>query len=160
MSHLGERCDTDTALLAELYSLVEASQSEEPSPQACLKTLIPRRILALSGDRLDRMNWTVCWGAAAWGRSTSHIAQTGSSGSSSAIKLIDLPLATELYRKQFRIERQILARLYRIHSSLACSMAESARTVSCTLPWIISMEYPSSNYCEQNQLLCEIGCSC
>jgi len=28
-----------------------------------------------------------------------------------AIKLIDLPLATDLYRKQFRLERQILARL-------------------------------------------------
>ena len=57
------------------------------------------------------MRFSRCWDAAGWARSTWRDARTGSTERQVAIKLVDLPLATEILFERFRQERQIVAGL-------------------------------------------------
>jgi eukaryotic-like serine/threonine-protein kinase len=151
MSRLEERCDTDTALLAELYSLVEASQSEEAlssemSEKANIQENFAPKRRSIGPYELDNLLGRGGMGAVY----LAHRAD-GQFRQQLAIKLIDLPLATELYRKQFRIERQILARL--THPFIARLLDGG---VSENGELYLAMEYIDGisilTYCEQNHL--------
>jgi len=151
MSHLEERCDKDTALLAELYSLVEASQSEEAltssmSEEANIQEDSAPKRRSIGPYELDRLLGRGGMGAVY----LAHRAD-GQFRQQLAIKLIDLPLATDLYRKQFRIERQILARL--THPFIARLLDGG---VSENGELYLAMDYVDGisilNYCEQNHL--------
>jgi tetratricopeptide (TPR) repeat protein len=104
-------CDGDATLHAELYSLIKATQAEEAltssmSEQARFQDdSVPRR-RRIGPYELDRLLGRGGMGAV-------YLAHRvdGQFRQQLAIKLIDLPLSTDLYRKQFRLERQILAQL-------------------------------------------------
>jgi serine/threonine protein kinase len=111
MSFLEQKCDGDPALMSELYSLLEASQAEEDlassmSEEACVGEDSASKHRWIGPYELDRLLGRGGMGAVY----LAHRAD-GQFRQQLAIKLIDLPLATDLYRKQFRSERQILARL-------------------------------------------------
>jgi serine/threonine protein kinase len=105
---LQRRCNGDDALRAEVQSLLEATDSEEI---VTLKFLADGSISqsenrVIGPYRLDKLLGRGGMGAVY----LSHRAD-GEFHKQVAIKLIDLPHASDLYRDQFRIERQILARL-------------------------------------------------
>lgn len=111
MSYLERECNGDAALLAELYSLLEATQAEETlassmSEQGTCHEHSNPELRSIGPYQLDRLLGRGGMGAVY----LAHRAD-GQFRQQLAIKLIDLPLATDLYRKQFRLERQILAQL-------------------------------------------------
>jgi tetratricopeptide (TPR) repeat protein len=108
---LEQTCEGDAGLVAELYSLLEANQAEEEltssmSDAARAQDDFSPKRRWIGPYELDRLLGRGGMGAVY----LAHRAD-GQFRQQLAIKLIDLPLATELYRKQFRVERQILARL-------------------------------------------------
>ncbi len=105
---LEESCAGDTLLMAELRSLLSACEEEE-----LLGTVRAdaSRVAAAGGRwvgpyRIERLLGRGGMGAVYLAqRADGHFEQQV------AIKVIDLPLATELFRERFRMERQILAGL-------------------------------------------------
>ena len=108
---LERKCDGDAALMAELYSLIEATEAEETLASIMSEEAhfqddpVPKR-KSIGPYELDRLLGRGGMGAV-------YLAHRvdGQFRQQLAIKLIDLPLSTDLYRKQFRLERQILAQL-------------------------------------------------
>ena len=103
-------CSGDHALLAEVTSLLEASETEArvglqrmAEAHAALRRALQRSIGPYQIDRLLGRG----------GMGAVYLAQRadGQFRQQVAIKLIDMPLATELFRERFRQERQILAGL-------------------------------------------------
>jgi eukaryotic-like serine/threonine-protein kinase len=151
MSFLEQRCGGDAALLAELYSLLEASEAEETltssmSEESRLQEDASPTRRCIGPYELDRLLGRGGMGAVY----LAHRAD-GQFRQQLAIKLIDLPLATDLYRKQFRSERQILARL--AHPFIARLLDGG---VSEEGELYLAMEYIDGisivRYCEQNHL--------
>jgi tetratricopeptide (TPR) repeat protein len=148
---LEQTCNGDAALIAELYSLLEASQAEEKLTSSMSAAddaqddLAPKRRW-IGPYELDRLLGRGGMGAVY----LAHRAD-GQFRQQLAIKLIDLPLATELYRTQFRVERQILARL--AHPFIA-RLLDGGVTEDGEL--YLAMEYIDGisivRYCEQNRL--------
>ena len=109
-SFIGACCNGDTALIAEVQSLLRACAEEElltggrvqPPPDGAPGNQ-PRRVGVYEIDRLLGRG----------GMGAVYLAHRvdGSFEQQVAIKLIDLPLATDLFRERFRQERQILAGL-------------------------------------------------
>src|SRR6516165_2433766 len=106
-----DRCEGNAILMVEVTSLLDACASEE--------LLAASRLLQLKIDattdqkrkrvgayEIDRLIGRGGMGAVYF----AHRAD-GNFEQQVAIKLIDLPLATDLFRERFRIERQILAGL-------------------------------------------------
>jgi tetratricopeptide (TPR) repeat protein len=103
-------CNGETELVAEVHSLLKACAAEElitasrrPEPGALPMQLARKRI---GPYEIDRLLGRGGMGAVYLG----HRAD-GQFEQQVAIKLIDLPLATDLFRERFRQERQILAGL-------------------------------------------------
>ena len=105
------QCHDDQELAAEVRSLLDACKAEEQltasrrlGPEAASDTQPGRK--RVGPYELDRLLGRGGMGAVY----LAHRAD-GQFEQRVAIKLIDLPLATELFRERFRQERQILAEL-------------------------------------------------
>jgi tetratricopeptide (TPR) repeat protein len=116
-SILESQCQGDDALRTEVLSLLEAHQAEQAltarwssKPPAGSDVALPSR--SLGPYRLDRLLGRGGMGAV-------YLAHRidGQYQQQVAVKLIDLPLATDLFRERFRQERQILAEL--VHPFIA-----------------------------------------
>ncbi|MGA7217645.1 MAG: protein kinase [Candidatus Sulfotelmatobacter sp.] len=145
------RCAGDADLISELNSLLRACAEEERVAVAC-------RAGGSSGDRkvndrkrlgfyeIDRLLGRGGMGAVY----LAHRAD-GQFERQVAIKLIDLPLATDLFRERFRQERQILAGLE--HPFIA-RLLDGGVTSEGEL--YLAMEYvngvPISRFCEEKKL--------
>jgi len=148
---LEDLCKGDPLLLEEVRSLLKASELEERTTTSCRLEAEtspealpgPRRIGPYELDRLvGRGGMGVVYLA--------HRAD-GQFEQQVAIKLIDLPFATDLFREQFRRERQILARLS--HPNIARLLDGG---VSEDGELYLAMEYadglPIQRYCMQHAL--------
>ena len=144
-------CQGDQELAAEVHSLLEACEAEETKTRSCLSgppaghelAAKPRRIGPYEIDRLlGRGGMGAVYLAH---RSDGHFEQRV------AIKLIDLPLATDVFRERFRQERQILAGLQ--HPYIA-RLLDGGVTQDGEL--FLAMEFvdgiPIDAYCEQQNL--------
>ncbi len=152
------RCQDDAELAAEVRLLIEASRQEEQqseagrtgsaaesgaNPGAADSNFAKRPI---GPYRLDRLIGRGGMGAVY----LAHRAD-GQFEQRVAIKLIDLPLATELFRERFRQERQILAGLQ--HPYIA-RMLDGGITADGDL--YLAMEYvdgvPIHRFCDSHNL--------
>jgi serine/threonine protein kinase len=102
---LEDRCGGDTALMAELRSLLDACEAEQMHGAAppSTETIPPPRIGPYAVDHL--------LGSGGMGAVYLAHRADGQFNQQVAIKVIDMPLATDLFRERFRTERQILAGL-------------------------------------------------
>ena len=144
-------CKGDARLLEEVRSLLKASELEELETASC-QSEAEKNPEALPGRRrigpyeLDRIVGRGGMGAVY----LAHRAD-GQFEQQVAIKLIDLPMATEFFREQFRRERQILAKLS--HPNIA-RMLDGGVSEDGEL--YLAMEYaaglPIQRYCTQHSL--------
>ena len=139
---LNLRCDGDTTLMEELRSLLAACEAEqshiEPAPAQPLRRIGPYRLERLLG--VGGMG-AVYFAARDDGQFEQDV----------AIKLIDMPLVTELGRERFRAERQILAGL--THPYIA-RLLDGGTTENGEL--YLAMEYiegsPLTRYADEQKL--------
>ena len=146
-----QRCEGDAILMVEVSSLLDACASEELLASARLQQ---SKIEANGGHdnkhvgayEIDRLIGRGGMGAVY----LAHRAD-GSFDQQVAIKLIDLPLATDLFRERFRQERQILAGL---SHPLIARLLDGGVT-SEGEPFLV-MEYvdgiPIHRFCQDNHL--------
>jgi len=145
------QCHGDGELAAEVRSLLEACQAEEhlsafsqARPDAAQDNFFRRR--RVGPYELDRLLGRGGMGAVY----LAHRAD-GQFEQKVAIKLIDLPLATDLFRERFRQERQILAALQ--HPYIA-RLLDGGVTAEGDL--YLAMEYvdgvPIHRFCEKQGL--------
>ena len=145
------RCHGDRELVAEVRSLLKACQAEERLTVS--RRLRPDAVQANQPGRkrvgpyeLDRLLGRGGMGAVY----LAHRAD-GQFEQKVAIKVIDLPLATELFRERFRQERQILAQLQ--HPYIA-RLLDGGVTAEGDL--YLVMEYvdgvPIHRFCEKERL--------
>ena len=150
-SILARRCGGDAALAAEVRSLLEAHQGERELATQCLDGPstgeAPFGRSGLIGPyQLDRLLGHGGMGAV-------YLAHRvdGQFQQQVAIKLIDQPLATDLFRERFRQERQILAGL--VHPYIA-RLLDGGITEEGEL--YLTMEYvdgvPIGPYCRERGL--------
>ncbi len=144
-------CAGDRGLLDEANSLLRASDEEErftagfvpPDPRNIPDPHIGRRI---GPYRLDRL-----LGRGGMGAVYLASRADGQFNQQVAVKLIDLPLASNLFRERFRLERQILAGLS--HPYIA-RMLDGGVSEDGEL--YLAMEYvnglPIQRYCAQHSL--------
>jgi eukaryotic-like serine/threonine-protein kinase len=153
---IAERCDGDATLMDEVKSLLKASEAEEHVTasrrrepgfmEAGLETETPLEQRRIGPYQLDRLLGRGGMGAV-------YLAHRvdGQFEQKVAIKLIDLPLATDFFRERFRMERQILAGLQ--HPFIARLLDGG---VSTDGDLYLAMEYvdgvPIHRYCETNKL--------
>jgi tetratricopeptide (TPR) repeat protein len=145
------RCDRDPALISEVLSLLRACAAEalataalSPIPGMKPGGLPPRK--RIGPYELDRLLGRGGMGAVYLAhRADGHFEQQV------AIKLIDLPLATDFFRERFRQERQILAGL---QHPLIARLLDGG--VSDEGDLYLAMEYvdgiPIHRFCEQKSL--------
>ena len=151
-SLLAFRCDGDATLADEVLSLLEAYQGERALAAHCLE--VPPAGEAPSGGtcligpyQLDRLLGHGGMGAV-------YLAHRidGQFQQRVAVKLIDQPLATDLFRERFRLERQILAGL--THPYIA-HLLDGGVTEDGEL--YLVMEYvdgiPIGRFCREHRLL-------
>jgi serine/threonine protein kinase len=150
-SVLEGQCHGDAELMAEVLSLLEAYQAE--------KVMASRwsTVMHAQDDFASRSRWIGPY-------QLDHLLGRGGMGAvylahridgqfqqQVAIKLIDLPLASDLFRERFRQERQILAGL--VHPFIA-RLLDGGVTEDGDL--YLAMEYvdgvPIQRYCRDNQL--------
>jgi hypothetical protein len=145
------RCQGDSILMAEVCSLLKACSEEELLALTRLRQSRiggyadqeKRRVGAYEIDRLIGRG----------GMGAVYVAHRadGNFEQQVAIKLIDLPLATDLFRERFRMERQILAGL---NHPLIARLLDGGVT-SEGEPFLV-MEYvdgaPIHKYCESRRL--------
>ena len=144
-------CRGDVTLMAEVHSLLKACAEEELLARARLRQSRlaahtdneKRRVGAYEIDRLI--------GRGGMGAVYMAHRADGNFEQCVAIKLIDLPLATDLFRERFRLERQILAGL---NHPLIARLLDGGVT-SEGEPFLV-MEYvdgvPIHRFCEEHQL--------
>ena len=144
-------CEGDERLLEEVGSLLKASEMEEQATASCQsevegsseRSSHRKRIGPYELDRLVGRGGMGCVYLA-------HRAD-GQFDQQVAIKLIDLPFLTDLFRERFRQERQILARLS--HPNIA-RMLDGGVSEDGEL--YLAMEYanglPIQRYCSEHSL--------
>lgn len=148
---IAERCSADLGFAAEVEALVKACETEEQitasrrlEPGTLREPLPERR--RVGPYEIDRLLGRGGMGAVY----LAHRAD-GQFDQQVAIKLIDLPLATDLFRERFRMERQILAGLQ--HPFIA-RLLDGGVTEDGDL--YLAMEYvdgtPIHTYCREKQL--------
>ena len=144
-------CGDDTALMQEVRSLVDASHAEEMlsaslSAEARFDADAIHAGQSVGRYRLDRLLGRGGMGAVY----LAHRAD-GEFEQQVAIKLIDFPLATNLFRESFRMERQILAGL--THPYIA-RLLDGGVTSDGEL--YLAMEYVDGisivRFCKENRL--------
>jgi tetratricopeptide (TPR) repeat protein/predicted Ser/Thr protein kinase len=145
------RCKGNRSLAAEVHSLLEACKAEENEAASCRLESEAGRKFAPESKRagpylLDRLLGRGGMGAVY----LAHRAD-GHFELKVAIKLIDLPLASEVFRDRFRQERQILAGLQ--HPYIA-RLVDGGVTQDGEL--YLAMEYvdgvPIHRFCEEQHL--------
>ncbi|MGO9274285.1 MAG: protein kinase domain-containing protein [Terriglobia bacterium] len=108
---IATRCDGDRELAAELRSLLKACTAEEQvTASRRLRPDAGRENLA-GGKRVGPYELDRLLGRGGMGAVYLAHRADGQFEQKAAVKLIDLPLATDLFRERFRQERQILAEL-------------------------------------------------
>jgi eukaryotic-like serine/threonine-protein kinase len=143
-------CNDDTALMQEVRFLIEASQAEERLSARLTEARINADEVGaarcVGPYQVDRLLGRGGMGAVY----LAHRAD-GEFRQQVAIKLIDFPLATDLFRDRFRMERQILAGL--THPYIARLLDGG---VSSNGELYLAMEYVEGvsivRFCKENQL--------
>jgi len=145
------KCSADSALADEARSLLEACEAEERMMAACRREPVgggdvPADRKRVGPYEIDRLLGRGGMGAVYLAhRADGHFEQKV------AIKLIDVPLASDLFRERFRQERQILAGLQ--HPYIA-RLLDGGVTAEGEL--YLAMEYvdgaPIHRYCEERHL--------
>ena len=141
----------DAILLEEVRSLLKASELEELVTASCRSE--SERSSEASSERRRLGPYELDGLIGRGGMGAVHLAHRadGQFDQQVAIKLIDLPFVTDLFRERFRQERQILARLS--HPNIA-RMLDGG--VSDDGELYLAMEYvdglPIQRYCEQHSL--------
>jgi tetratricopeptide (TPR) repeat protein len=148
---IAARCKGDRLMAAEVYSLLDACEAEE-TEAASLRTgqetgwKVKAESRRIGPYLLDSLLGRGGMGAVF----LAHRAD-GQFEQKVAIKLIDLPLATDLFRERFRLERQILAGLQ--HPYIA-RLLDGGVTPDGDL--YLAMEYvdgvPIHRFCEERNL--------
>jgi tetratricopeptide (TPR) repeat protein len=144
------RCDGDAAMMAEVTLLLRACEEEEQASRsrrdeeaAPAGSLQRKRVGPYEIDRL--------LGRGGMGAVYLAHRADGQFEQKVAIKLIDLPLATDLFRERFRQERQILAGL---HHPYIARLLDGGVTEGGDL--YLAMEYvdgvPIPRYCQDHHL--------
>ncbi|HEY2399939.1 MAG TPA: protein kinase, partial [Steroidobacteraceae bacterium] len=105
------RCGEDPALKAEVYSLLKACEEEELLASARLRQSRTDARIGLERKRVGAYEIDRLIGRGGMGAVYVAHRADGNFEQQVAIKLIDLPLATGLFRERFQLERQILAGL-------------------------------------------------
>ena len=146
------QCGTDSALADEARSLLEACEAEERMMASCRRQPdggrdVPPDRKRVGPYEIDRLLGRGGMGAVYLAhRADGHFEQKV------AIKLIDVPLASDLFRERFRQERQILAGLQ--HPYIA-RLLDGGVTAEGEL--YLAMEYvdgvPIHRYCEERHLI-------
>jgi tetratricopeptide (TPR) repeat protein/predicted Ser/Thr protein kinase len=145
------RCLGDEALTAEVCSLLKACAAEELLAisrlrESALDEYVDKDRKRVGAYEIDRLVGRGGMGAVY----VAHRAD-GNFEQQVAIKLIDLPLATDLFRERFRVERQILAGL---NHPLIARLLDGGVT-SEGEPFLV-MEYvdgvPIHRFCEDSHL--------
>jgi eukaryotic-like serine/threonine-protein kinase len=144
-------CGGDTALMAEVLSLLKACAEEEILASARLSEA---HLDAQAGNEKKRVGaYEIDRLIGRGGMGAVYVAHRadGNFEQQVAIKLIDLPLATDLFRERFRLERQILAGL---NHPLIARLLDGGVTDEGE-PFLV-MEYvdgvPIHRFCENNRL--------
>jgi tetratricopeptide (TPR) repeat protein len=143
-------CNDDTALMQEVRALIEASQAEEKLSARLTEARVDAGETGagryVGPYQVDRLLGRGGMGAVY----LAHRAD-GEFRQQVAIKLIDFPLATDLFRDRFRMERQILAGL--THPYIARLLDGG---VSSDGELYLAMEYVEGvsivRFCKENQL--------
>jgi tetratricopeptide (TPR) repeat protein len=148
---VAERCGKDSELRTEVLALLQASEDEEQITESrrtdrrADPAPLPER-RRVGPYEIDRLLGRGGMGAVY----LAHRAD-GQFEQQVAIKLIDLPLATDLFRERFRLERQILAGLQ--HPFIA-RLLDGGITADGDL--YLAMEYvdgtPIHRYCREHKL--------
>jgi tetratricopeptide (TPR) repeat protein len=145
---LEARCGGDATLMLELRSLLDACQAEEAHRRSLAdETVTVSEVASRVGPyAIDRL-------LGRGGMGTVYLAHRvdGQFSQQVAIKVIDMPLATDLFRDRFRTERQILAGLN--HPYIARLLDGG---VSEDGELYLAMEYVEgfsiTSFCETNKL--------
>lgn len=145
------RCGGDAILTVEVSSLLDACASEELIAAARLQQA--RFAANIGNDKKKVGVYEIDKLIGRGGMGAVYLAHRadGNFEQQVAIKLIDLPLATDLFRERFRMERQILAGL---NHPLIAKLLDGGVT-SEGEPYLV-MEYvdglPIHHFCESNHL--------
>ncbi len=144
-------CRGDEALMAEVRSLLKACAEEEMLASARLSQA---NLDAYAGNERKRVGaYEIDRLIGRGGMGAVYVAHRadGNFEQQVAIKLIDLPLATDLFRERFRLERQILAGL---NHPLIARLLDGGVTAEGE-PFLV-MEYvdgiPIHRFCENHRL--------
>ncbi len=147
---IAERCGGDVAMQEEVFSLLHASELE--TQVTATRRLQPET--GFPGSERQRVGpYLIDRLLGRGGMGAVYLAHRvdGQFDQQVAIKLIDLPLATDLFRERFRLERQILANL---QHPLIARLLDGGVTEDGEL--YLAMEYvdgiPIHRFCDQNQL--------
>jgi tetratricopeptide (TPR) repeat protein len=145
------RAKGDRELEAEVRSLLEACEAEERLTAARRREPEAGREAAAESRRIGPYGLDRLLGRGGMGAVYLAHRADGNFEQKVAIKLIDLPLATAIFRERFRQERQILAGLQ--HPYIA-RLLDGGVTAGGDL--YLTMEYvdgvPIHRYCEENRL--------
>ncbi len=146
---LQRRCAGDTTLMAELRSLLEACEAEELFGSRIVREA--RSAAAHPGRLIGPYCLDSLIGRGGMGAVYLAHRDDGQFEQQVAIKLIDMPLATDLFRERFRLERQILAGL--VHPYIA-HMLDGG--VAETGELYLAMDFVDGvsiqRFCEENSL--------
>ena len=144
-------CGGDAELMAELRSLLEASEAEGLLGVQRAAAARAAGGAAIHGGVIGPYHLERLLGRGGMGAVYLAHRADGHFDQQVAIKLIDLPLATELFRERFRLERQILAGL--VHPYIA-RLLDGGVSESGEL--YLVMEYvdgiPITEFCERQLL--------
>jgi tetratricopeptide (TPR) repeat protein/predicted Ser/Thr protein kinase len=145
------RCGGDGALREEVYSLLKACEEEELLAAARLWQSSTEARTGLDRKRVGAYEIDELIGRGGMGAVYLAHRADGNFEQQVAIKLIDLPLATDLFRERFRMERQILAGL---NHPLIARLLDGGVTRDGE-PFLV-MEYvdgvPIHRFCEDHRL--------
>jgi tetratricopeptide (TPR) repeat protein len=143
------RCNGDRSMAAEVFSLLEACEAEETESAATRREGDPDG--KVESKRIGPYLLDSLLGRGGMGAVYLAHRADGQFEQKVAIKLIDLPLATDLFRERFRQERQILAGLQ--HPYIA-RLLDGGVTPNGDL--YLAMEYvdgvPIHRFCEERNL--------
>lgn len=145
------RCGEDALLKSEIYSLLRACAEEEVLAAVRLREARTDARTGLDRKRVGAYEIDRLIGRGGMGAVYVAHRADGTFDKQVAIKLIDLPLATDLFRERFRMERQILAGL---NHPLIARLLDGGVTGDGE-PFLV-MEYvdgvPIHRFCEDHRL--------
>jgi tetratricopeptide (TPR) repeat protein/predicted Ser/Thr protein kinase len=145
------RCGEDARLKSEIYSLLRACAEEEALAAVRLREARTDARTGLDRKRVGAYEIDRLIGRGGMGAVYVAHRADGTFDKQVAIKLIDLPLATDLFRERFRMERQILAGL---NHPLIARLLDGG--VTCDGEPFLVMEYvdgvPIHRFCEDHRL--------